>query len=734
MGGALFTMFAKLTMDSSEFDKKLGDSQKKAGGFGKALKSGAVVGIKALAGATVAASGALVALGKKSLEAYADTEQLIGGVQKLYGNMGMSLEEYADSVGKSVDDVSDEWNKLEKAQNLVLENAKNAYKTSGMSANEYMETATSFSAALINSLGGDTVAAAKQTDVAMRAIADNFNTFGGDIQSVQAAFQGFAKGQYTLLDNLKLGYGGTKTEMERLIADANEYAKANGMAADLTIDSFSDIVTAIDLIQKKQNIAGTTAREGATTIAGSLMTLKAAWANLVAGFADPDADIAKLVEDVVSSVAAVGSNVLPAIERIFVGIGDALTQAAPQIVEAVPEVFGTIVPPLIQNALTLVTTVAEAVYNSLPGVITTGVPLIMDSARMIITTLADTLKTNVPTLLTSVATIVPSMLATLREGAGQLIDVGLYLIINLVQGLMDNLPTLLEQIPEIVTQILGVITDNSPKLLQAGVDLLLIIGKGIIEAIPTLLSTFAKTLQAIVDSWNTVNWRDLGYRAVKTIISGIKSLASNAPSAIKTIGQNAVKNFKAVNWADAGRQALTLIGNAITAMAGQIPNMLTGIATGAGAAFREIDWYGVGTAVIDGIKNGITSTAYKIANAALDAAKAAFQKVKDFFGISSPSKLFRKEVGQMIGAGMALGITDSEKVVDRSMDALNRSLMYDIGSLTVPEVDVINTGGSESGEGRAVTFYNTFNIDGSDEPEEVAYSIVRELELQLRTV
>ena len=241
-------------------------------------------------GAAATAVGVLV---KKSVDAYGEYEQLAGGVKKLFG---------------------------EEASAEVMKYANDAYKTAGMSANQYMEQATQFSAALINSLG-DQSAAAKQTDVAMRAISDNYNTFGGDIQNVQNAFQGFAKGQFNMLDNLRLGYGGTRGEMERLIADANEYAKANGMAADLSIDSFSDIVTAIDLVQQKQGIAGTTAAEAASTIQGSLNMTKAAWQNLVAGFANPDADLGQLMDNLV--IAIVGdkqgkgllNQIVPAIQK-----------------------------------------------------------------------------------------------------------------------------------------------------------------------------------------------------------------------------------------------------------------------------------------------------------------------------------------------------------------------------------------------------------------------------------
>ena len=204
---AVFDLEAKLGLDSSAYDKGLDKAEGKASSFlsgvGKGIGNVAKVG----AAAVGAAATAIGALTKASVDSYGEYEQLVGGVQKLYGNMGMSVQDYAKMQGKSVEEVKGEWKDLEKAQNMVLENASNAYKTAGMDMNTYMSTATSFSAALINSLGGDTVKAAEQTDVAMRAISDNWNTFGGDIQMIQNAYQGFAKQNYTMLDNLKLGYG-----------------------------------------------------------------------------------------------------------------------------------------------------------------------------------------------------------------------------------------------------------------------------------------------------------------------------------------------------------------------------------------------------------------------------------------------------------------------------------------------------------------------------------------------
>lgn len=314
------------------------------------LKSGidSVGGVASKVG-TVAAAGfaaltaTVGAVGKAALDAYADYEQLTGGVSKLFGTAGMSVEQYAESVGKSTDEVAAEYSKLEGAQQTVFNNAARAYETAGLSANQYMEQVTSFSASLINSLGGDTQEAANKADVAIQDMADNVNTFGSNMEDVQNAYQGFAKQNYTMLDNLKLGYGGTKSEMERLIADANKLRAAQGKNADLTIDSFADIVEAIHTVQEEQGIAGTTAKEAATTISGSMAMAQAAWENLLTGIADSDADLTKLTNQFLEALGSVAKNVVPRVAQIGQGIINALPAALAGI--------GDVLAPILSEAL-----------------------------------------------------------------------------------------------------------------------------------------------------------------------------------------------------------------------------------------------------------------------------------------------------------------------------------------------------------------------------------------------
>ena len=256
--------------------------------------------IKAFTTFSAAAATAMVAITKGAVENYGDYEQLVGGVETLFGAGGQSLSEYAKGVGKTTTEAKDEYNNLIKAQEAVIEKANGAYKTAGMSANDYMETVTSMSAALIQSLDGDTVAAAEKADMAITDMSDNANKMGSDIESIKNAYSGFAKANYTMLDNLKLGYGGTKEEMQRLLDDAT---KISGVKYD--ISQYGDIVDAIHVVQTEMGITGTTAKEAATTIQGSIASAKAAWTNLQTGLADENADLDALVGELVDSVVTV---------------------------------------------------------------------------------------------------------------------------------------------------------------------------------------------------------------------------------------------------------------------------------------------------------------------------------------------------------------------------------------------------------------------------------------------
>ncbi len=336
----VFDLVAKIRLDDSEYESKVGKAKGTmstlASGVGKGLATVAKVGAAAVA----AGVAGVTALTKMGVEGYAQYEQLVGGVETLFKN----------------------------SQGIVMQYAENAYKTAGMSSNQYMETVTSFSASLIQSLGGDTAKAAEVGNMAIKDMSDNANKMGTDISMIQNAYQGFAKQNYTMLDNLKLGYGGTKEEMQRLIDDANKVKKANGEMGKLSIDSFADVTEAIHIMQTEMGITGTTAREAATTIEGSVSMMKGAWQNLVVGMADENANMEVLINNFVESTATAAQNLLPRIEQTLIGIGKLITAMAPIIADALPELVESVLPAILAAAVSLVAALANGIVTALPAI------------------------------------------------------------------------------------------------------------------------------------------------------------------------------------------------------------------------------------------------------------------------------------------------------------------------------------------------------------------------------
>ncbi|HHG6294042.1 TPA: hypothetical protein ACPXF4_000211 [Streptococcus suis] len=351
----IFELFGKIGIDNKSANKAIDETTGKAEGAhgklsavfgkigqlatkaGKVMATGLAIGITALAGLTGAAT-----------KHYAEYEQLVGGIETLFGAGGKSLEEYAQSVGKSVDEASGEYNKLMNAQEDLLNKSKIAYKTAGLSANQYMETATSFSASLIQSVGGDTEKAAKLADQAIIDMSDNANKMGTSMESIQNAYQGFAKQNYTMLDNLKLGYGGTKEEMQRLLDDAE---KISGIKYD--ISSFADVTEAIHVMQEQMGIAGTTSKEAASTISGSVGMVKAAWENFLTGMADPDQDFGELVGGLTEAIGIALENIVPRLVQALPRLIQGLSQVIQILAGYLPQILSALLPGLITGATEL---------------------------------------------------------------------------------------------------------------------------------------------------------------------------------------------------------------------------------------------------------------------------------------------------------------------------------------------------------------------------------------------
>lgn len=539
-------ILANAKTELNGLEGSLEDTAKKTSIFGEALKAALskeviMGGIKAIKDGMVAIGKAAYSFGKEVITAYADFEQLEGGVEKLYGKDAMK----------------------------VVQNAQVAFKTAGMSANEYMETVTNFSASLVSSLGGDTAQAAELADRAIRDMSDNANTFGTDMQSIQNAYQGFAKGQYTMLDNLKLGYGGTKTEMERLITDAEKLDKnfraqrtANG---DLAM-SFDDIIKAIGIVQTDLKITGTTAREASKTISGSVDSLKSAFQNLVIGLGSENADIDKLLWNVVESFQNVVANVQPIIQRLIDYI--------PGIVGAILPVLQSMAPQLVATAAELFNGFVSAVVSVLPDLI----PVAIDAVELLGSTLID----NLPTL----------------------VEAGVELIVGLMTGFADALPALIEQAPMIISTLANAIINNLPAIAAAGIKIIQSLINGIIsmagslpEIIYNVLVNIKNSFSGGIDAAKTwgsdlitnfangiVENAKQVWENVREVAQGIwdllhfsepekgplKNFSTYAPDMMKTFAKGITQNQHLVT--DAAAQAMEGVSGAMTMTGGNAYN------------------------------------------------------------------------------------------------------------------------------------------------------------------
>jgi hypothetical protein len=542
---------AKSSMESaSQSTGKVSTALSRVGKIGSAtgskFKAVGSAMAKASGAAAVATGAAFVSVGKQALEAYSDYQQLSGGISKLFGTAGQSVEEYAKAQGESVSAVKAEYESLQSAESAVMSNAQNAYKTAGMSANEYMENVSGFAAALTSSLGGDTVKAASQADVAMRAISDNVNTFGTDMESVSYAYQGFAKQNYTMLDNLKLGYGGTKEEMERLIADANEWGAANGQASDLSIDSFSDIVTAIDQIQQKQQIAGTTAREAGTTIEGSINSTKAAWTNLLAELGKDDGDVTARMDELFNSIFGDGTdsnlgvfgNVMPVITKVGESlaiamtnvaprIGEALTQYGPQLLQSAAQLFLSIVMGLAQALPAIVSAVAQALPSIIQIVVQNG-PQLQAAAVQFFNGMGQALGQVAATLGEALQYVITHLPEIVANGVGAMVQAGGAFLNGLVDGFMGKQT-------EVDAAAAGM-TQSAALSAQANAD-----ASGAGQALSDSMMAnfdFSGVETTAADAANTASLAAaantdasaVGQKASETAVSGIDTMAMNQPA------------------------------------------------------------------------------------------------------------------------------------------------------------------------------------------------------------
>lgn len=507
----IFDLSAKITVDSSEYENGLNSASEKTATFGDKMKSGlGTVGKLAGAGLAAAAAG-VSALVKSSVESYANYEQLVGGVETLFGD----------------------------SANRVMSYAENAFKTAGLSANEYMETVTSFSASLLQSLGGDTVKAADYADMAIRDMSDNANKMGTDMTAIQNAYQGFAKQNYTMLDNLKLGYGGTKTEMERLIEDAEKLDSTFKAARDENGDlamSYADVVQAIHIVQDNMGITGTTAKEAASTIQGSANMMKSAWKNMITGIADDNADFGKLIENLTDSVATFAGNIIPRISTALQGVGQLVVGLAPVISAALPEMINTMLPSLLESASTLLMTLVQALIDNLP--------MLFEVATQFALTLANGLVEALPVLLPQLVEVVLAIVDGLISNIDLLIDAAIAIIFALADGLIAAQGTLMEKAPELIMKFVDAIIRNAPKLVGAALELIVQLVAGIVQGFGQLIESGAKIVDNVRKGFSdqvsaAKQWgRDL----LQNFIDGITSKWNALVDTVRGVAQT-VRNF-----------------------------------------------------------------------------------------------------------------------------------------------------------------------------------------------
>lgn len=526
----------------NESMKDATNSASKMSSVMKGIGSSAIKVGKGLAVAGAAAATAVTALVSKSVGAFADYEQLTGGVETLFGAGGRSVEEYAQSVGKSVSDIQGKYDSLMSAQNVVLENANKAYMTAGMSANEYMDTVTGFSASLISSLGGDTNKAADYANSALVDMSDNANKMGTDMESIKNAYQGFAKQNYTMLDNLKLGYGGTQEEMKRLLSDAE---KLTGQRYN--ISSFADITQAIHAIQTQMDITGTTAKEASTTISGSWGSLKAAFQNVLVGLTTGEDMFDQSLDALINTAVTFGQNIIPAIKGALSGVGYLIEGLAPVIGETIPPLINDLAPTLANSAVSLISSLvngltqnatqfSECLSNMIivaVAGISTVVPQLLDAASKIVSNLMQGLTNSMPQIVNGAVTLIEGLVDGLVDNVPLLVMGAVQLVASLANGLIANLPRIIDAGVNLITGIVSASYSMMPQIIQNGMQLVVNLAVGLVRAIPQLIAALPRITGAIVKGFKSVNWFDLGLQLIKSIWGGIKSIGSEMWNGVK---------------------------------------------------------------------------------------------------------------------------------------------------------------------------------------------------------
>lgn len=578
------------------------------------------------------------------------------------------------------------------SSDIVMQYAANAYQTAGFSANDYMSTVTSFSASLLQGLGGDTEQAAEIANLAITDMSDNANKMGTDMEAIQNAYQGFAKQNYTMLDNLKLGYGGTQAEMIRLINDSGILEEKIESMDGITFDQ---MIQAIHVVQTEMGITGTTALEASTTIEGSLNSAKAAWSNLLVGIADDSQDFDTLVENFVDSVVTAADNLIPRIETSITGLGNLIEKLLPVIVEEIPGIVNDILPELVESGINMIQSILNGIEQNLPQIMEGALlivnqlisaflemlPQLLDIGVQIILQLILGIGEALPTLIPAIVEAILLITETLIENIDLLVDAAIQLISGLAEGLIAALPILIEKAPEIIIKLVDAIIENAPKLLEAAFEILKKLEEGLNTYLPQLLAVIPQLNAAMVNKFLSLagKFMEIGRKYISQIKDAIvnkwEELKGSVPEWVNSLIQNFV-------------------------------NMISG--------FSEI-----GSNIVHGIWNGISAgwdwligNVKNLASSLLDAAKSTL-------GIHSPSREFAY-LGRMCTAGFEEGISG---LMDP--DGISRNVSASLGSIRA-NMEGTSTGGNYG------TYTQVVNVNREiSTPDELARALRVESRLGL---
>ena len=654
----LLDLAVKITCD----DQASGEVDKIGDGIKNKLGAAAKAGVAAVA----AVGTATVAIGKTALDAYSNYEQLVGGIDTLFKASSGKMQQYA----------------------------ANAYQTAGVSANRYMEISTSFAAALISSLGGNTEAAADMANTAITDMSDNANKMGTSLETVQEAYMSLSRGNYEMLDSLKLGYGGTKSELERLLSDAEKFSAAQGKVRDFSVDSYSDIVEAIHIVQDEMGITGTTAEEAATTIEGSVNMAKAAWDNWLAGLGNEDADMGGLTDQLVGSVVTAGENIIPRVGQIMTTLGQTVADYAPGVGLYLRNALISVLPEAVQGPMRdafagvdKVVGKLESVFNdnlkpaadaadSVFSAISSGVKTFGDAVNDLVLPAIDQLSPAFNDFFGAIQTAQP-----LLEFIANIIGIGIAAAIStaiklfaaiteVVAFVITGFAQLYENISGFVTGVVQFFTVDLPNAINKLVQWF--------AQLPGNIAAFLSMVITRVVAW-VANMAANAVNAGSRFISGIAGFLSALPGNVASWLAGVISTV--IGWVS------QFASNATSAATQFASNLIDGLTSIPGRVIS------IGSNIIQGLVKGVTGAADKLIDAVKGAVGDAIEGAKNLLGIHSPSRVFR-EIGQYTMQGAALGVDDDADLLSKSTDNAMRGMISTAQDIAVPGVG--NVAGGES--------------------------------------